>query len=175
MCLVDILYAMPYIFFVIVLVAFFGRGLALIFIAVGAVEWLDMARLVRGETLALKQREFVRAAKALGVGQLSIIIRHIIPNMLGQIIAFTTLLIPRVILLESFLSFLGLGVQEPDTSWGVLIADGARSIDSAPYLLMVPALFLCGTLLSLTLLGEHFRLWFDPRRHDRRGDTKLRG
>lgn len=154
---VDVLYAMPYMFFVILLVAFFGRSLILMFLAVGAVEWLDMARIVRGETLSLKQREFVRAAEALGVGQLAIIRRHIIPNMLGRIIAYATLLVPRVILLESFLSFLGLGVQEPATSWGVLIADGARAIDVTPYLLIFPAAFLCVTLFAFSSLGERLR------------------
>lgn len=161
---VDILYAMPYIFFVILLVAFFGRSLALIFVAVGAVEWLDMARIVRGETLSLKQREFVTAARALGVSDIRIISRHIVPNAGGQILAYASLLVPRVILLESFLSFLGLGVQEPNTSWGVLIADGARSIDVTPYLLIFPSLALCLTLLTFNWLGEALRRAFDPAR-----------
>lgn len=161
---VDVLYAMPYMFFIILLIAFFGRSVWLIFVAVGAVEWLDMARIVRGETLSLKQREFVQAAQALGVSKPKIIARHIVPNMLGSIIAYATLLVPKVILLESFLSFLGLGVQEPNTSWGVLIADGARAIDSAPYLLICPAALLSLTLLSLSLLGESLRQYFEPHR-----------
>jgi len=119
------------------LVVFFGRNFVLIFIAVGAVEWLDMARIVRGQTLSIKRQEFVQAAEALGVSTAGIIRRHVIPNTLGPVVVYTTVLVPRVILLESFLSFLGLGVQEPMTSWGVLIAEGAKSIQDGAYLLVL--------------------------------------
>ena len=126
MRLVEILYSLPFVFLVIMLVVFFGRNFILIFIAIGAIEWLDMARIVRGQTLSLKQREFVAAAEAMGVGHWQIIRRHIVPNTVGPVIVFITVLVPKVILLESFLSFLGLGVQEPLTSWGALIAEGAN-------------------------------------------------
>jgi oligopeptide transport system permease protein len=154
MRIVEILYALPFIFFVIVLVMVFGRNFALIFVAIGAVEWLDMARLARGQTLSLKQREYVLAARALGVSPAAIIWRHILPNASGPIIAFLTLLAPRAILLESFISFLGLGVEEPLSSWGVLIADGARNIQGAIHLLIVPAAFLGATLAALQSLGQ---------------------
>jgi len=154
MRIVEILYALPFIFFVIVLVMVFGRNFALIFVAIGAVEWLDMARLARGQTLSLKQREFVLAARALGVAPAAIIWGHILPNASGPIIAFLTLLAPRAILLESFISFLGLGVEEPLSSWGVLIADGARNIQGAIHLLIVPAAFLGATLAALQSLGQ---------------------
>lgn len=153
MRIVEIIYALPFIFFVIVLVMVFGRHFALIFVAIGAVEWLDMARIVRGQTLSIKRRDFVAAAAALGASAPAIIWRHIIPNAAGPIIAYLTLLAPRVILLESFISFLGLGVQEPLTSWGVLIADGARNIPGAVYLLVFPAAFLGVSLGALQNLG----------------------
>ena len=162
---VDILYALPFIFFVILLVVFFGRNFVLVFIAIGAVEWLDMARIVRGQTLALKNREFVQAADAMGVAPRTIILRHIIPNLLGPVVVYLTLLTPRVILLESFLSFLGLGVQEPRTSWGVLISEGARSIEGASYLLIIPALFLSITLLCLNFIGDGLRDALDPKEY----------
>ncbi len=154
MRVVEIVYALPFIFFVIVLVMVFGRHFVLIFIAIGAVEWLDMARLARGQTLSLKQREYVLAARALGASAPAIIWRHILPNAAGPILAFLTLLAPRVILLESFISFLGLGVQEPLASWGVLIADGARNIQGAIHLLIFPAAFLGATLWALQSLGQ---------------------
>ncbi|MCI0737069.1 MAG: ABC transporter permease subunit [Beijerinckiaceae bacterium] len=154
MRIVEIVYALPFIFFVIVLVMVFGRQFVLIFAAIGAVEWLDMARIVRGQTLSIKQRDFVAAAEALGASTLVILWRHIIPNASGPIIAYLTVLIPRVILLESFISFLGLGVQEPLTSWGVLIADGARNIQGSVHLLIFPALFLGATLGALQTLGS---------------------
>jgi oligopeptide transport system permease protein len=157
MRLVDIIYALPFIFFVIVLVMIFGRNVALIFAAIGAVEWLDMARIVRGQTLSLKHRDFVLAAQALGAGNRAILIRHILPNMSGAIIAYLGLLVPRVILAESFLSFLGLGVQEPLTSWGILISDGARNIQGAVNLLIFPALLLAITLIAAQRLGEALR------------------
>jgi oligopeptide transport system permease protein len=154
MRIVEIVYALPFIFFVIVLVMVFGRHFVLIFIAIGAVEWLDMARIVRGQTLSIKQRDFVAAAEALGASAPAILWRHVIPNALGPIAAFLAVLIPRVILLESFVSFLGLGVQEPLTSWGVLVADGARNIQGSVHLLLFPALFLGATLGALQSLGN---------------------
>jgi oligopeptide transport system permease protein len=150
-------------FFVILLTVFFGRDIFLIFVAIGAVEWLDMARIVRGQTMALKHREFIEAAHAFGVSAPAIIRRHIIPNILGPVMVFVTLTVPKVILLESFLSFLGLGVQEPMTSWGVLIADGARTMESAPNLLLFPATFLAVTLFSLNFLGDGLRDALDPK------------
>jgi oligopeptide transport system permease protein len=163
MRVVDVLYSLPFIFFVIMLVVFFGRNFVLMFLAVGAVEWLDMARIVRGQTLSLKRREFVQAAEVLGVPSSGILKRHIIPNTLGPVVVYTTLLVPKVILLESFLSFLGLGVQEPMTSWGVLISDGARNIQGASYLLIFPAIFLTATLFALNFIGDGLRDALDPR------------
>lgn len=156
MRLVEIIYALPFIFFVILLTVFIGRNFVLIFIAIGVVEWLDMARIVRGETLSVKRRDYVAAAEALGAGPAAIFWRHVLPNMLAPIAAFLTLLVPRVILAESFVSFLGLGVQEPLTSLGLLIADGARTIQSAPYLLIFPAVILALTLAALNVLGDAF-------------------
>ena len=154
MRIVDLVYALPFIFLVIVLVALFGRTLWLIFVAIGAVEWLDMARIVRGQTLSLKRREFVLAAHALGASDASILRLHIVPNMAGPIVAYLALLVPRVILAESFLSFLGLGVQEPLTSWGTLIADGARHVQGSVHLLVFPALALALTVVAANQLGE---------------------
>ena len=130
MRIVDVLYSLPFIFFVIMLVVFFGRNFVLMFIAVGAVLWLDMARIVRGQTLSIKRQEYVQAAQALGVSSGAILRRHVIPNTLGPVVIYMTLLVPQVIILESFLSFLGLGVQEPMSSWGVLISQGAKNIPS---------------------------------------------
>ena len=163
MRIVDIIYALPFIFFVILLVVFFGRNFILIFVAVGAVEWLDMARIVRGQTLAIKRQEYVQAAEALGVTTGGIIRRHIVPNTLGPVVVYLTLLVPKVILLESFLSFLGLGVQEPMTSWGVLIAEGARNIEGASYMLVFPALFLTATLFAMNFVGDGLRDALDPK------------
>lgn len=163
MRVVDIIYALPFIFFVIMLVVFFGRNFVLMFIAVGAVEWLDMARIVRGQTLSLRRQEFVQAAEAMGVGHAGILKRHIIPNVLGPVMVYMTLLVPKVILLESFLSFLGLGVQEPMTSWGVLISDGARNIQGGTYMLVFPALFLVATLFALNFVGDGLRDALDPK------------
>jgi oligopeptide transport system permease protein len=145
------------------LVVFFGRNFILMFLAVGAIEWLDMARIVRGQTLSIKRMEFVQAAEALGVRSSGILRRHIIPNTLGPVVVYMTLLVPKVILLESFLSFLGLGVQEPMTSWGVLIADGARNIQNALWLLIFPAVFLVSTLFALNFLGDGLRDALDPK------------
>lgn len=160
---VDVMYAMPFMFFVILLMVFFGRNIFLIFVAVGAVNWLDMARIVRGQTLSMKHREFVEAARAGGVSNLNIIRRHIIPNLLGVVIVYVTLTIPQVILVESFLSFLGLGVQEPMTSWGALVNDGAALMESAPWTLFFPALFLAVTLFCFNFIGDGLRDALDPR------------
>ena len=160
---VDILYALPFIFFVIMLVVFFGRNFVLMFIAVGAVEWLDMARIVRGQTLSIKRQEYVQAAQALGATPSGILRRHVIPNTLGPVIVYMTLLVPKVILLESFLSFLGLGVQEPLTSWGVLIAEGAKNIQGAAYMLIFPSIFLIATLFALNFIGDGLRDALDPK------------
>ena len=154
MRIVDVVYALPFIFLVIVLVTLFGRTLWLIFVAIGAVEWLDMARIVRGQTLTLKRRDYVLAAHALGASDGAILVRHIVPNMSGPIVAYLALLVPRVILAESFLSFLGLGVQEPLTSWGTLIADGARHVQGSVNLLVFPALTLALTVVAANQLGE---------------------
>jgi oligopeptide transport system permease protein len=161
---VDILYSLPYIFFVIILTVLFGRNLVLLFIAIGAVGWLTMARIVRGQTLSLRRREFVEAALALGVPPRRIITRHIVPNVAGPVIVYATLLIPQMILFESFLSFLGLGVQEPLASLGSLIADGAATMEAAPWMLVVPASVLVALLLSLNFLGEGLRDALDPQR-----------
>ena len=165
MRLVDVLYALPFMFFVILLMVIFGRHFVLIFVAIGAVEWLDMARIVRGQTLSLKRREFVVAAEAMGVRPAEILIRHIAPNLVGVVAAYLALLTPRVILLESFLSFLGLGVQEPLTSLGVLVAEGARNIEDAPWLLIFPAALLTLILYALNFLGDGLRDALDPREH----------
>jgi oligopeptide transport system permease protein len=163
MRIVDVLYSLPFVFFVIMLVVFFGRNFVLMFIAVGAIEWLDMARIVRGQTLTLKRREFVQAAEALGVSSGGILKRHIIPNTLGPVVVYMTLMVPRVIILESFLSFLGLGVQEPLTSLGVLISEGARNIEGATWLLVWPASALALTLFSLNFIGDGLRDALDPK------------
>ncbi|MGI9291145.1 MAG: ABC transporter permease subunit [Gammaproteobacteria bacterium] len=163
MRIVDVLYAMPFMFFVILLMVFFGRNIFLIFVAVGAINWLDMARIVRGQTLSLKKKEFVEAARAGGVGTVDIIRRHIVPNLLGVVVVYVTLTIPQVILVESFLSFLGLGVQEPMTSWGALVNDGAQSMESAPWSLIFPASFLALTLFCFNFVGDGLRDALDPR------------
>jgi oligopeptide transport system permease protein len=160
---VEILYSLPFVFLVVVLVVFFGRSFILIFLVIGAVEWLDMARIVRGQTLALKRREFIGAAQALGLTDWQIIRRHIIPNTIGPVVVFVTVVVPKVILLESFLSFLGLGVQAPLTSWGALIAEGANNIQSAPWLLIFPAIFFVLTLFSLNFAGDGLRDALDPK------------
>jgi oligopeptide transport system permease protein len=163
MRIVDVLYAMPFMFFVILLMVFFGRNIFLIFVAIGAINWLDMARIVRGQTLSLKKKEFVEAARAGGVSTFNIIRRHIVPNLLGVVVVYVTLTIPQVILVESFLSFLGLGVQEPMTSWGALVNDGAQSMESAPWSLVFPAAFLALTLFCFNFVGDGLRDALDPR------------
>ncbi len=163
MRIVDILYSLPFMFLVILMMVVFGKSIYLIFIAIGAVEWLDMARIVRGQTLSLKRKEFVDAARALGVKKHNIIKRHIIPNTVGTVIIYMTLTVPKVILLESFLSFLGLGVQEPMTSWGVLISEGAKNMEQSPWMLLFPALFLTTTLFCLNFIGDGLRDALDPK------------
>ena len=163
MRIVDILYSLPYIFFVIILTVLFGRNILLLFIAIGAVGWLTMARIVRGQTLSLRRREFIEAATALGVPRRRIIARHIVPNVSGPVIVYATLLVPQMILFESFLSFLGLGVQEPLVSLGSLIADGAAVMESAPWMLIVPATVLVLLLLCLNFIGDGLRDALDPR------------
>jgi oligopeptide transport system permease protein len=163
MRIVDILYSLPFIFLVIMLVVFFGRNFVLMFLAVGAVLWLDMARIVRGQTLSIKRQEYVQAAEALGVSPRAILWRHVVPNTLGPVVIYMTLLVPQVIILESFLSYLGLGVQEPMSSWGVLIAQGAKNIPSANWLLIFPSIFLTSTLFALNFLGDGLRDALDPR------------
>jgi oligopeptide transport system permease protein len=163
MRVVDILYALPFMFFVILLMVFFGRHLVLIFVAIGAINWLDMARIVRGQTLSLKRREFVEAAEAQGVAPFAIIRRHIVPNLLGVVAVYVTLTIPSVILVESFLSFLGLGVQEPMTSWGALVHDGSVVLESAPWMLLFPAVFLAVTLFCFNFVGDGLRDALDPK------------
>jgi oligopeptide transport system permease protein len=160
---VDVLYSIPYIFLVIILMMVFNRNFYLLFIAIGAVEWLTMARIVRGQTLSIKQKEFIEAARASGVGSVGVITRHIIPNVFGPVVVYVTLTVPASILAESFLSFLGLGIQEPMTSWGVLIADGAAQMESAPWTLIFPALFMAVTLFCFNFIGDGLRDALDPR------------
>ncbi len=161
MRIVDILYALPFMFFVILLMVLFGRHWLLIFVAIGAVNWLDMARIVRGQTLALRRREFIDAAVISGLGPAAIIRQHIVPNLIGVVIVCATLSIPQAILVESFLSFLGLGIQEPATSWGALVNDGARAMEVTPWGLIFPAGFLALTLLCFNQLGDALREAFD--------------
>jgi oligopeptide transport system permease protein len=163
MRIVDIMYALPFMFFVIVLMVVFGRHIVLIFVAIGVVNWLDMARIVRGQTLSLKNTEFIEAAQACGVRDWAIIRRHIIPNLLGVVMVYVTLTIPQVILVESVLSFLGLGIQEPMSSWGALVNDGAQDMESAPWALFFPAVFLTVTLYCLNFIGDGLRDAFDPK------------
>jgi len=163
MRIVDILYALPFTFFVIMLVVFFGRNFVLMFLAVGAVLWLDMARIVRGQALSLKRQEYVQAAEALGVSRWGVLLRHIVPNLLGPVVIYMTLLVPQVIILESFLSYLGLGVQEPMSSWGVLISQGAKTIPGASWLLFFPSFFLTTTLFALNFVGDGLRDALDPK------------
>jgi len=163
MRIVDILYTVPFIFLVILLMVFFGRNIVLIFVAIGAISWLDMARIVRGQTLSLKGKEFIEASRAIGVSTPNIIRRHIVPNLLGIVVVYITLTIPRVILVESFLSFLGLGVQEPMTSWGALVNEGAQEMESAPWMLIFPGVFLAMTLFCFNFIGDGLRDALDPK------------
>jgi oligopeptide transport system permease protein len=163
MRIVDILYSVPFIPFVIVLVVMFGRNLFLIFVAIGAVSWLDIARIVRGQTLSLRNKEFIEAARASGVRGPAIVTRHLVPNLMGIVIIYATLTVPSVILFEAFLSFLGLGVQAPMTSLGVLVSDGASELQSYPYLLFIPAAFLASIVYCLNYIGDGLRDVLDPK------------
>ncbi len=160
---VDILYALPFMIFIILLMVVFGRNILLLFLAIGAVEWLTMARIMRTQVQALRQQEFVEAAISLGLSPSAIIFKHIIPNAIGPIIVYTTLTIPSVMLLEAFLSFLGLGIQPPQTSWGLLISYGAETMEEYPWLLIFPGLALTVTLFSLNFLGDGLRDALDVR------------
>lgn len=163
MRIVDILYALPFTVFVIILMVFFGRNFIFLFIAIGAVEWLTTARIARGQTLSLRHREFVEAAVILGYSRTRILLRHIIPNMLSPIIIYATLTVPRVMLLEAFLSFLGLGVQPPMSSWGLLIREGVETMEEYPWLLFFPGILFTSTLFALNALGDGLRDALDPR------------
>ncbi|WP_430423977.1 ABC transporter permease subunit [Phenylobacterium sp.] len=160
---VDVLYSLPFIFFVILLTVTFGSNIVLIFVAIGAVEWLTMSRIVRGQTLTLKNKEFIEAARAAGLGRAAIIARHIVPNLLGPVVVYVTLTIPAVILAESFLSFLGLGVQPPMASLGALIAGGASDMELAPWLLVFPSLVMVLTLMCFNFIGDGLRDAIDPK------------
>lgn len=163
MRIVDILYSLPFTIFVILLMVMFGRNFILLFVAIGFVEWLTMARIVRAQIMALKDTEFVEAARALGYGNFRIIFSHLLPNILGPVIIYASLTVPAVMLLEAVLSFLGLGVQPPMSSWGLLIKDGAEKIDVYPWLLIFPALFFSATLFSLNFIGDGLRDALDPK------------
>jgi len=163
MRLVDIFYALPYMIFIILLMVVFGRNLLLLFLAIGAVEWLVMARIVRGQVQSLRQQEYVEAAMSLGLSPFAIITRHLIPNALGPVIVYTTLTIPNVMLLEAFLSFLGLGIQPPQSSWGVLISYGVETMEEYPWLLIFPGLALTITLFALNFFGDGLRDALDPK------------
>jgi len=163
MRIVDTLYSLPFIFFVILLMVTFGRNIFLIFLAIGAVEWLTMSRIVRGQTLSLKSKEFIEAARAAGLSSSQIIVRHIVPNLLGPVVIYVTLTIPAVIIAESFLSFLGLGVQPPMASLGTLIATGAQDMEMAPWLLIFPSLTMVVTLMAFNFIGDGLRDALDPK------------
>lgn len=163
MRIVDTLYALPFTIFIILLTVIFGSSMLLLFLAIGAVEWLTMARIVRGQVLTIKRQEFIEAALSMGLSPWRIISRHLIPNVIGTVIIYTTLTIPSVILLESFLSFLGLGIQPPASSWGSLISGGVETMEEYPWLLIFPGLVLTITLFSLNFLGDGLRDALDPR------------
>ncbi len=160
---VDIMYALPYVLFVIILVVIFGRNPVLLFVGIGCLEWLTMARIVRGQTMSIKEREFVEAAKAGGAKPWTIIFRHIVPNLTGPVVIYATLTIPEIILTESFLSYLGLGVQEPQTSLGTLISFGSPVAETLPWMLIGPAVVLVTLLLCLTYMGDGLRDALDPK------------
>ena len=166
MRIVDVLYGIPFIIFVILLMVIFGRNLVLLFMAIGAVEWLTMARIVRSQVMSLSQQEFILAAEAMGVSKPSIIYKHLIPNTIGPVIVYATLTVPQIMLLEAFLSFLGLGVQAPLSSWGLLIRDGAVSMEEYWWLLIFPSLAFSLTLFSLNFIGDGLRDALDPRTAD---------
>jgi oligopeptide transport system permease protein len=160
---VDVLYALPFTIFVIILMVFFGRSFILMFLAIGAVEWLTMSRIVRGEVMGLRRREFVEATTVMGLPAHRVILRHILPNALGPIIVYATLTVPQVMLVEAFLSFLGLGIQAPRSSWGLLIGEGVQTMEEYPWLLLYPSIALSLTLFSLNFLGDGLRDALDPR------------
>ena len=163
MRLVDILYALPFMIFIILLMVVFGKNLLLLFFAIGAVEWLTMARIVRGQVMSLKKQEFIEAAHSMGLPKQIIIVRHIVPNAMGPIIVYATLTVPNVMLLEAFLSFLGLGIQPPESSWGLLINYGVETMEEYPWLLIFPGLALTITLFALNFLGDGLRDALDPK------------
>nr|WP_314257628.1 ABC transporter permease subunit [uncultured Devosia sp.] len=163
MRIVDVMYALPYILFVIILMVMFGRNPVLLFVGIGCIEWLTMARIVRGQTLSLKEKEFVEAARASGAKPFAIIMRHIVPNLTGPVVIYATLTIPEIIIAESFLSYLGLGVQEPQTSLGTLISAGAPVAEVLPWMLLGPAAVLVTLLLCLTYIGDGLRDALDPK------------
>lgn len=163
MRIVDIMYSLPYMFFVIILMSLFGRNIVILFLALGAVQWLTMSRIVRGQVLSLRHKEFIEAAHSMGIRKRAIIARHIIPNILGPVIIYMTLTIPRIILEEAFLSFLGLGVQAPMASLGSLTADGAQAMDMYPWLILFPSIVLALLLMALNFLGDGMRDALDPR------------
>jgi oligopeptide transport system permease protein len=163
MRIVDIMYALPFMIFIVLLMVVFGRNILLLFVAIGAVEWLTMARIVRSQVMALRKQEFVEAAYSMGLSRWAIIGRHIIPNTLGPVIVYTTLTIPSVMLLEAFLSFLGLGIQPPQSSWGLLINYGVETMEEYPWLLIFPGITLSLTLFALNFLGDGLRDALDPR------------
>jgi oligopeptide transport system permease protein len=164
MRIVDVIYALPLLFFIIILVTVFGRNIFLVFAAIGAVEWLTMARIVRGQTLSVKSREYFDGAIAIGLPGPLILRRYVIPNVLGPVVVYVTLLVPTNIIVESYLSFLGLGIQEPLTSWGLLISQGAGQLATAPWLLAVPATFLAITMFCFNFIGDGMRDALDPAR-----------
>ena len=166
MRIVDTLYGIPFIILIILLMVIFGRNLILLFLAIGAVEWLTMARIVRSQVLNLSKQEFILSAEAMGVNKSSIVFRHLIPNAMGPVIVYATLTVPQIMLLESFLSFLGLGVQPPLSSWGLLIRDGAVSMEEYWWLLIFPSLAFSLTLFSLNFIGDGLRDAIDPRTAD---------
>jgi oligopeptide transport system permease protein len=163
MRVVDILYSLPYVFLVILLLVFFSKSLLMLFVALGLVQWLTMSRIVRGQVLSLKQQTFVEAARALGAGDGRIVFVHLVPNTLGPVIVFATLTVPAVMLQEAFLSFLGLGVQPPDASWGVLIEEGRRMMALFPWMVFFPGLALAATLFAFNFLGDGLRDALDPQ------------
>tara|TARA_B100000780_G_scaffold246289_1_gene190750 strand:+ start:28 stop:621 length:594 start_codon:yes stop_codon:yes gene_type:complete len=163
MRIVEILSALPFMFMVIMLMVMFGRQIILIFIAIGAVSWLDMARIVRGQTLSIKNKEYIEAAHACGVSQWRIVVRHIVPNVMGIVLVYASLMIPGMIMFESFISFLGLGVQEPQTSWGALISEGVVTMEFALWQLAFPLTFLVATLFCFNFVGDGLRDALDPK------------
>ena len=163
MRIVDAIYALPFIIFIILLMVVFGKSTLLLFLAIGAVEWLTMARIVRGQVLSIRNQEFIEAARVMGLPTRGILLKHVVPNSLGPIIVYATLTVPQVMLLEAFLSFLGLGIQPPQSSWGVLISEGAKVMEDYPWLLIFPGLVMSVTLFALNILGDGLRDALDPK------------